>query len=122
MWGERGLCLLIGESWAPGAERDEGSAPTTVSRIKIERFIPDAEQGLLILSEQTGYRAQGDRCCRSAEWGADADADGAGGALARLTQTTNPAGARVHSPEEERGDVCAFDPNTVCEGEQVDRV
>lgn len=40
---------------------------------------------------------------RGAGWGADADVDGAGGALARLTQTTNPAGARVHSPEEGRG-------------------
>lgn len=46
---------LIRVSWAPVGQPDEESTATTSSHIKIEPFIQDPDQGLLILSKQMGY-------------------------------------------------------------------
>lgn len=77
LWGER-ACLLIRVSWAPVGERDKESTPTTSSHIKIEPFIQDPEQGLLILSKQMGYKVQGGSCPgrEGARWATHMDVGG----------------------------------------------
>lgn len=96
--------LRIGVLWAPVGERDEGSTPTTFSRIKIEPFIQDPEQDLLIPSKQVGYEVQGGSCpeCGGAggrqTWMWSHRSGGAGRNHARLSHLTD----KTH-PEKPRG-------------------